>query len=327
MPPDSTARRWLPAPTLARGRVRLAEGDAVDEERFFSEAASLWNEVGAPYETALARMALAEALRAGGSERQADSERQAARTVLDGVEAAPPTDSGARRRWGRNRRAACLGPQRLSSRGRLLVAGVRGRTARCETSKGCPLARLPPTPAGSSTHSTLSPPSVGVATALRRPGSHGTRRCRGDARRTRQECVSPTPRRDRRRHRAGAPSEIPSGSRRPTSNATSSFESCRTLSAWAVAIDEPRRRPSVPESGSPARSATRSPGSASTTLRSASISTLLSAPARTAATFPTLASPRGRFDSVGFHGAKRSPRGERRGGATFGATWPPAPAG
>ena len=81
--------------TLARGRVRLAEGDAVDAERFFSEAARLWNDVGAPYEAALARLGLAEALRAGGSERQADIERQAARTVLDGIEAAPPTDTAA----------------------------------------------------------------------------------------------------------------------------------------------------------------------------------------------------------------------------------------
>ena len=81
--------------TLARGRVRLAEGDAVDGERFFSEAVRLWNEVGAPYEAALARMGLAEALRAAGSERQADLERQAARTVLDGIKAAPPTDTAA----------------------------------------------------------------------------------------------------------------------------------------------------------------------------------------------------------------------------------------
>ena len=34
--------------TLAQGRVRLAEGDAADAERLFSEAARLWNEVGAP---------------------------------------------------------------------------------------------------------------------------------------------------------------------------------------------------------------------------------------------------------------------------------------
>ena len=40
-------------------------------------------------------MGLADALRAGGNERQADLERQAARTVLDGIEAAPPTDTAA----------------------------------------------------------------------------------------------------------------------------------------------------------------------------------------------------------------------------------------
>jgi tetratricopeptide (TPR) repeat protein len=44
---------------LARGRVRLAEGDAADAERCFTEAARLWNEVGAPYEVADARAALA----------------------------------------------------------------------------------------------------------------------------------------------------------------------------------------------------------------------------------------------------------------------------
>ena len=79
--------------TLARGRVRLAEGDAAGGARFLSEAASLWNEVGAPYEAAVARMGLAEALRAGGSERAADLERRAARTALEGIEAAPPTDT------------------------------------------------------------------------------------------------------------------------------------------------------------------------------------------------------------------------------------------
>ena len=69
--------------TLARGRVKLAEGDATGAEQSFSDAARLWNDVGAPYEAALARMGLAEALRAGGSEHQADLELQAARTVLE----------------------------------------------------------------------------------------------------------------------------------------------------------------------------------------------------------------------------------------------------
>src|SRR5680860_742082 len=74
---------------LARGRVRLADGDAAGAEQSFSEAVRLWNEVGAPYEAAVARMGLAEAHRASGSEHRAVLERQAARTILDGIEAAP----------------------------------------------------------------------------------------------------------------------------------------------------------------------------------------------------------------------------------------------
>src|SRR3954447_21382420 len=48
--------------TLAQGRVRLAEGDAAGGQPLFSESARLWNEIGAPYETAVARLSLAEAL-------------------------------------------------------------------------------------------------------------------------------------------------------------------------------------------------------------------------------------------------------------------------
>jgi tetratricopeptide (TPR) repeat protein len=76
------------AATLARGRVRLAEGDAAEAERCCSEAARLWNEIGAPYEAAVARMVLAEALRAGGSEDDAVLELQAARTILERIEVA-----------------------------------------------------------------------------------------------------------------------------------------------------------------------------------------------------------------------------------------------
>jgi tetratricopeptide (TPR) repeat protein len=74
--------------TLARGRVRLAEGNAAEAERCCSEAARMWHEIGAPYEAAVARMVLAEALRAGGSEDHAVLELQAARTILDRIEAA-----------------------------------------------------------------------------------------------------------------------------------------------------------------------------------------------------------------------------------------------
>ena len=74
--------------TLARGRVRLAEGDAAEAGRSCSEAVRLWNEIGAPYEAALARMVLAEALRAGGSEDHAVLELQAARAILERIEVA-----------------------------------------------------------------------------------------------------------------------------------------------------------------------------------------------------------------------------------------------
>ncbi len=81
--------------TLARGRVRLAEGDATGAEQFFADAARLWNDVGAPYETAIARMGLAEALRSGGSEQQADLELQAACTILERIAAAQTTEPAA----------------------------------------------------------------------------------------------------------------------------------------------------------------------------------------------------------------------------------------
>jgi tetratricopeptide (TPR) repeat protein len=72
--------------TLARGRVRLAEGRAAEAGRCCSEAARLWNEIAAPYEAALARMVLAESLRAGGREDDAVLELQAARTILERIE-------------------------------------------------------------------------------------------------------------------------------------------------------------------------------------------------------------------------------------------------
>ena len=82
------SKALVAAATLARGRVRLAEGDAPDAQRQCSEAARLWNEIGAPYEAAIARTVHAEALRADGSEERAVLEMQAARTILDRIEVA-----------------------------------------------------------------------------------------------------------------------------------------------------------------------------------------------------------------------------------------------
>jgi tetratricopeptide (TPR) repeat protein len=80
---------------LARGRVRLADGDPAGAEQCLSDAVRLWNEVGAPYEAARARMDLADAHAARGSEHRASLERAAAREILDGIETAPSLSSPA----------------------------------------------------------------------------------------------------------------------------------------------------------------------------------------------------------------------------------------
>jgi tetratricopeptide (TPR) repeat protein len=84
------SKALVAAAAVARGRVRLAEGDAPGAEESFSQAVRLWNEIGAPYEAAVARMGLADAHCAGGNEHQAALERQAARTILDQIEATQP---------------------------------------------------------------------------------------------------------------------------------------------------------------------------------------------------------------------------------------------
>jgi len=67
----------------ALGRVRLAEGGTKDAARHLDDAVHLWHEVGAPYETALARSELAEAHRAGGDERGATLELRAAQAIFE----------------------------------------------------------------------------------------------------------------------------------------------------------------------------------------------------------------------------------------------------
>jgi tetratricopeptide (TPR) repeat protein len=68
--------------TLARARVLLADGRPGEARTTFEQAARLWNEIQAPYETARARIGLAEALRAAGNEQLADLELRAARATL-----------------------------------------------------------------------------------------------------------------------------------------------------------------------------------------------------------------------------------------------------
>jgi tetratricopeptide (TPR) repeat protein len=70
---------------LAHGRVALAEGDAATARRELEEAVHLWSEIGAPYETAVAQMGLAHALRAAGNEAGALLELRAARSAFERV--------------------------------------------------------------------------------------------------------------------------------------------------------------------------------------------------------------------------------------------------
>ena len=70
---------------LALGRVRLAEGDPAGARADFEIAVQSWSEIGAPYETALARMGLAQALRAEGQEEGARLELRAARATFEGM--------------------------------------------------------------------------------------------------------------------------------------------------------------------------------------------------------------------------------------------------
>jgi len=71
--------------THARGRIRLAEGDGAGARLDFAAAAQLWNEVGAPYETALARMGLGDAYSAEGRKAPAQLEYRAAASAFEHI--------------------------------------------------------------------------------------------------------------------------------------------------------------------------------------------------------------------------------------------------
>jgi tetratricopeptide (TPR) repeat protein len=79
------SRTFGASATLAHGRVRLAEGDTAAASRDFETAAQQWGDIGAPYETALARIGLANALRAEGKEERALLEFRAARATFERI--------------------------------------------------------------------------------------------------------------------------------------------------------------------------------------------------------------------------------------------------
>jgi class 3 adenylate cyclase len=68
---------------VARGRIQLAEKDWDDAARSFRHAREEWQRVGAPYETAQARMLLGQALRRRGDEQGATVELEGAHAAFD----------------------------------------------------------------------------------------------------------------------------------------------------------------------------------------------------------------------------------------------------
>jgi tetratricopeptide (TPR) repeat protein len=129
--------------SVARARVRLAEGDAGDAARLFSDAARAWGAIGAPYEEAIARLGLADAYRALGSEHQAAMEADAGRAALARIarEPVPDAPTGSRRDQGDEQSVEARNTFRREGDAWLLV--FEGRAARVRDLKGMNyLARL-----------------------------------------------------------------------------------------------------------------------------------------------------------------------------------------
>jgi hypothetical protein len=71
------------AALAARGRVRLAQKDGAGAAGFFDGAAHQWSEIGAPYESAAARLLLGEALTISGRASRGNAEAAAARATFE----------------------------------------------------------------------------------------------------------------------------------------------------------------------------------------------------------------------------------------------------
>ena len=250
------SRALVAGATHAHGRVRLAEGATADSERLCAEAARLWSEIGAPYEAALARAGFADALRASGSEQRAAFELEAARAVLDRIEAEPTADNAASLAPDGGAKEPGVTELKLFRReGEYWSASFEGRTVQVRDLKGIRyLARLLADP-GREFHAldlvaAESGRSAGAASGLGRPAGRTQApampaRCSTHEPKTPTAGASP---RSRTTSSRRARSRTPSERCRPTPNATSSFESSRARSASRAATDGPPRPPSGLES-------------------------------------------------------------------------------
>jgi tetratricopeptide (TPR) repeat protein len=133
--------------TLAEARVCLARADSTGACRAFEGAVRQWSGIRAPYETALARLGLAEALRADGKEERALLELRAAHSAFDRIGAARAARVCAEQRDPERQRAASNAPRgdanMLVREGDTWLVVFDARSARLRDSKGLRyLARL-----------------------------------------------------------------------------------------------------------------------------------------------------------------------------------------
>jgi tetratricopeptide (TPR) repeat protein len=81
------------AALVARGRVRLALNEGANAAGFFEAAAHQWSEIAAPYESAVARMLLGQALTAAGHGARGNVETAAARAMFDRLDLPCPAQT------------------------------------------------------------------------------------------------------------------------------------------------------------------------------------------------------------------------------------------
>jgi tetratricopeptide (TPR) repeat protein len=121
---------------LARGRVLLAEGDVAHARDEFEAAAYKWSEIGAPYETALARMGLGCSLRMERHEERALLEFQAASATFERIGATTQAVRAAEQLGGARQRSAGVPDNTFHREGEYWSLVFEGRLARVRDSKG-----------------------------------------------------------------------------------------------------------------------------------------------------------------------------------------------
>ena len=289
---------WLAASrALAAARTALAENTPADAIEAANEAIAGWAEIGAPYETAIARLVLADAFHRAGNEAAATLERQAAASTFDAY--GSPGRAAAARAVPTAGPAPAPEPEPsravFARDGDIRLVTFAGHTTRVRDLKGLRyIARMLADPGREfhvldlvaveqGTLPTGSPEVVGnVEIDGLDAGSGSPRSTNRPATRTagvssRSRTTSPRP----------TATTTPHAPNSPNATASTSSPNCREPSGWAGGCEPSAATPSGPGPPSPVPSSTPSTDWPSTTPRSSTTSRTASTPARTARTDPT----------------------------------------